>query len=184
MVNFTVKKKISKKEIPKKEIPKESKNPISIDDIIKKHMTKKPQIKITKKKEPELEKTVQPYKSIPLTESSYFVFTKELNYNRLYSYLGKLKTAETQYEASEEIQQTFKSSNDLFTYKEVSDYLRKFTVNNLLGTQMNDTSIKEKEQFNNYAMFNKQIIMLELQTNLRGIAQTDAPAPVYSRGKA
>lgn len=162
---------------------KDHKNPISIDDIIRKHMVKKVPIKTKHPKKPELESTVQPYKPMPLTESSYFVFTEQLNYDRLYSYLGKLKTA-AQQEYSEEVQQVIKSSQDQFTYKEVSDYLRKFTVNTLLGAQMNDFSIKEKEQFNNYAMFNKHRIMLEMQTNLRGIAQTDIPAPVYSREKA
>jgi hypothetical protein len=157
------------------------KKPVSIDDVIKKHMVKGKFDGPKKEVKGDLVKIVQPYKPVPLSESSYFVFMKQLDYERMYSYLGKTKVSTIVSDESipDDARQLVKNSNDVFTYSEISDYLKKFTVNNLVGTRMNDFSVKEKEVFNNYALFNRQQIVLGMM-NL-GVVQTDIPAPSKPR---
>jgi len=174
---------VRKEELASDKVVKDSveKKPVSIDDIIKKHMVKGKVEGPKKEVKGDLVKIVQPYKPIPLTASSYFVFMKQLDYNRLYSYLGKTKasTLVSDEDIPDQVKQAVKSSNDVFTYSEISDYLKKFTVNNLIGTRMNNFSVKERESFNNYAFFNRQQIVLGMM-NL-GISQTDIPTPSKSK---
>lgn len=171
---------IKKEELVSHKKKEPEKKMISIDDVINKHMGKKKALIVEKPKAEDLVKIVSPYKPIPLTGSSYFVFMKELDYNRLYSYLGKTKSTSvvSEVEIPEEAKSVVRSSNNVFSYGEISDYLKKFTVNNLVGAQMNNISIKERERFNMYAFFNRQQIVLGM-INL-GVVQTDIPAPPIS----
>lgn len=154
---------------------------LSIDDVVDKHMGKRkveePKVEV---KGEELAKIVQPYRPVPLTESSYFVFMKQLDYDRLYSYLGRTKSAVgvVGQEYSGEVKHFVSGSGNVFSYSEIADYLKKFTINNLLGAQMNSVSIKEREVFNTYALFNRQHVILGM-LNL-GVVQTDIPMMIYS----
>ena len=154
----------------------EKKKSLSIDDVIKKHMVKSKVEEPKKKVKDDLVKIVQPYKPVPLSQSSYFVFMEQLDYDRLYSYLGKNKsvTVVSRVDIPDEAKSVVRASSDTFTYGEISDYLKRFTADNVFGGRMNDFSVKEREAFNNYAFFNRQQIVLGMM-NL-GIVQTDIPS--------
>ena len=131
-------------------------------------------------------------KNFYLSQKDAYILTQnfglnyKVDYEKLFAYMGSFGESIKKNDwYNSLVQETFKNvvvgSIDLFTSEKLTDYLRKFSFNMLLGTEMNSISVEEKENFKYFSLTNTTLIMMKMQ--FLGVGQTDMMAYQAPKGK-
>lgn len=192
------KKKKVKKRVLKKVKPDGRRDEV-LENIRKKLTVKKPKKdleEITKQvKKIKKAKSGKEEKKKPVSKDIYFkdmgdvyhitsFYSGSIDYEPLFAYLGSGAVNTEDYASlfgeSSKKEEARNTENELFNGEELENFLRKQVVANLIGVTAEGFDYKDKEKFNNYAMFNKIHVMVKYQK--LGLGEKPMHAPGHGKG--